>query len=292
MVRFFSFVLALTMYPYAIDLWAFSFSPIGNTIQCSARNSQTKHHQQIVHSVAIRGDDTRKITSKYAATMPLGCTDKNGNRKVYGSASLTEDGKIVSVLHNVMDIKTCNPKAGTFEKCFLTDGDVTFPIKWGEDLSQKCNRDGDSVLVGEFAKDRPNIKGYKSLCADRVRAEGATKVRVVGARATNASRKLNLGRERIESEDELYKIDQSSQTIRYANDTGVGTSGGAIFMEINGEEYFVGVHRGDKFRGKKSRLSGQGREDGLEPGASDNYGEGFMFSNGEGCSSSQGNSGS
>lgn len=246
---------------------------------CDLKNSSVEHYKDLVHKASIRGRDTREVSKSYKGTMLLVC-NKQGTNKTSGSINLVEDSEALTVLHNVVDLETCKATA-SLGSCYIYDGKLLYPLKWKKDPVALCRENGgkDSVLVAEFNGPKPERPAYRVLCENDVDKEKLDRVKVIGSEAENfKSSQFRLGHSTIVGEGELYDIIKSEKTLKYENDTGAGTSGGAVVGTINGKEYLIGIHVGDHYGEEEEEiLNSTGSLDGLPADKDTFYGQGLTL---------------
>lgn len=246
---------------------------------CDLRNSNTKQLKELVHKVSIRGEDNREVSEKYNGTIPLAC-NKQGDIKTSGSINLIKGPRALTVLHNLVKLDTCEPIAKA-DDCYVYDGELLYPVKWEKDPVALCKENGgkEEIIVATFEGPIPKRKIYEPICEDRLDKNGLDTVKVVGSEAENfKSPEFTLGRTNIVGDGKVYNFIKEQRTLTYENDTGSGTSGGAIIGKVNGKEYLIGIHVGDKYGPEEEKvLKEKGTMDGLEGNAKTFYGHGITL---------------
>jgi hypothetical protein len=231
--------------------------------------------------------DTREISKKYPGTMALACKRNDGQMKLWGTVNYISGRKVATILHVLFEkYMHCEPKV-KFNTCAMYDGKSLYPIKWEEDPLTICNDKirssfDDVIIYGDLTSKIPKVKPYTPVCEKDVPDSKNDEVIVVGSDAHNfkGRAKLNHGKMRLVSRGISYekKIDYHGTFLKYSNDTGEGTSGGAILMEIGGKTVLVGIHKGDILFSILAEESGlRGTRDGLRSDEENNYSQGLLF---------------
>ena len=267
---------------YGINAEAFVGAFTGNALNCSARSPQTRHYEELIHNIAIRGDDERKLESGKTSTLPLFCKSSGGKNMASGSISLVVGKRAVTVLHNLVELSTCAP-LNDVSKCALYDGSFAYDLRWEKDPVEICKENGgrDQPVEGHLPGEAPKRKGYKVICKSQLGKEEGTEVVVRGAIAKNFTLldRSKFGKAVAKGEGKIYRVSPYENTVRYDVDTGPGTSGGATTIFRDGEEYMIAIHRGDK--STMSYSTTESAEDpsldGLPADEVANYGEGLIF---------------
>jgi hypothetical protein len=242
--------------------------------------------------------DSRKITTKFPATLPLVCEMPEGGTSVVGSANYVEGNRAVTILHTVVELGDgdCKPIV-KLDTCSLFDGKRQYFIKWRGDPVSMCwylsgKHGSDAILVGDLSKKIPGRAPYKIACKETVPENEGSPVLVIGAGATNWKKsKIRYGKERLLAPGHTYGVQNSWDNLflKYSNDTGPLTSGGAVLMKLGSKEMLVAIHRGDFLDGdldmqaQKARLVDDHSRDDMLADPINNYSEGLMFGSEVGC---------
>lgn len=275
-----SLLLAGAFHPSA---GAFSIPRADQSINCTLRSaSQEGNYRHLIQKIAIRGEDERVLETVKSPTMPLVCKSSDGKNMSNGSINLVEGKRVVTVLHNLVDLSTCAPLNNP-TKCSLYDGSFAYGIKWEEEPVELCKQnDGkDMAVEGHLPGKAPDRRGYKVLCKSQLGDEKGLSVTVRGAQAENFSslNRKKFGKAVAKGEGQIYQVSPYENVVRYDVDTGPGTSGGATTIFRDSAEYLIAVHRGDKSSMSYS-VSEAGEDpsmDGLPADEKANFGEGLIF---------------
>jgi hypothetical protein len=241
--------------------------------------------------------DSREITTKYPATLPLVCEMPEGGTSVVGSANYVEGNRVVTILHTIVDKDNyCKPIV-KLDTCSLFDGKRQYFVEWRGDPVSMCrglpgDPDSDAIVVGDLSKKIPGRKPYKIACKDTVSQDEGNPVLVVGAGATNWKKsKIRYGKERLLAPGHTYGVRSvgSEVFLKYSNDTGKLTSGGAVLMKLGSKDMLVAINRGDYLDGPQNEqyISEQFKQefsdDGMLADPLNNFSEGLMFGQEVGC---------
>jgi hypothetical protein len=241
--------------------------------------------------------DSRKITTEFPATLPLVCEVEGKGTNVVGSANYVEGNRAVTVLHTIVDtVNNCDPIV-KLDTCSLFDGKRQYFLKWQGDPVSMCRyltggSGSDAIVVGSLTKKIPGRKPYKIACMKTVPQEADIPVLVVGANATNwKGRKIRYGKERLLSPGHTYgvRISGAGVSLKYSNDTGKLTSGGAVLMKIGSRQLLVALNRGDHLGGSQNaqyiedQFAKEFPDDGMLADPFDNFSDGLMFGPEVGC---------
>ena len=228
---------------------------------------------------SVRDDDTRYLREDTTGTVSLICTGNDGRLTLCGSAAIIEGGFIVSAIHTLVDVYSCQPKVDT-ASCFIATATHRVTVTWARNPSAECETNsqrrsqsrGDGIVVGSLGKTASTLPAYKVLCRDSLHRVSDDMVLVSGAHALNSSLKAAPSHTALHrpgtivSQGRVYSLYKDQ--IRYDNDTGPGTSGGAITIMVGADEYLIGVHSGDVV---------DGLADGAPADIHNNHGIGFLL---------------
>lgn len=262
---------------------------------CDLKTSGMKKYRDLVHKVAIRKtedeavgeEDSRIVSGDYRASFPMGCERPTGGKGKSGTINYIGNGSALSALHTIVDLETCKPRVKT-DECFFYDGSKLYPLRWKEDPVQTCmnNREQDAVIVAEIVGESPKVKPYKVKCQGEVNLEEGKAIKVVGSMADNyKGRELKFGKENLVGSGKVFRSGtyQDQGFVTYDADSGRGTSGGALVITDSGEDYLIGVHRGD-WGLEYLRSSAKEQEVILPANKDNNYGRGILLGSGTpGC---------
>jgi len=270
-----------------------------SSVNCGLRNSGVQDYRDLVEKVNIKiapGDDpndpdTREVSSKYPATMPLVCEMPEGGTSVVGTANYLEGKRVATVLHTVMDPSSCSSIV-KMNTCSLFDGKKTYPFSWEQDPEALCNKlnglGDDFIITGKLKQKIPGRTPYTVTCVKDLSKLDQLEVVVVGASATNYSKgpRPKYGKETLVSKGMSYGTAEFGEKpfLKYSNDTGPITSGGALLVKMDGKYKLIGLNRGDYLDGEQNmNFLASGNSDGYAADKENNYSTGILFGGELGC---------
>lgn len=282
---FLSFALSYSFSSYSINIRV----PV-STIKkdCNLKKSGVEDYRDLVQKVGIRKtdeeavgkEDSRVVSSQYKASFPMGCERLTEGKEKSGTINYIGNNRAVSVLHTILDLETCKPRV-KMDKCFFYDGSKIYPLKWKGNPVEICqnNPEQDAVIVAEIIGENPGVNPYKIKCSDEINLSEGEAIKVVGSIASNyKGPAFKFGKENLVGKGKVFRSGtyQNQGYVTYDVDTGKGTSGGALVINEGGEDYLVGVHRGD-WGLEYLRSATKGQEVILPADKTDNYGQGILF---------------
>tara|TARA_Y100001935_G_C17302386_1_gene510086 strand:- start:1302 stop:2132 length:831 start_codon:yes stop_codon:yes gene_type:complete len=232
---------------------SFGFMKISNSVKdCNLAKDSVKVHKAVVneatgnlaHKVAVHGEENRELTDKFSGTVPIICVESNGKRRDFGSANIIDNGRLVGVIHNLLELGTCEDLSST-NKCSIYSQGSFYSFKVNTSLKNQCLKNGgedEPAILGVLENIPMSNEAYEVECGE---IEDNEEAYVVGAYAKNFKKENALkymGQKRIVGHGSIEKKENGD--LNYTIDSGSGMSGGAILVNRNGKYKIAGVHYG------------------------------------------------